>query len=184
MLYICLYNLHNQPAYNVKFNVCKNLINLHSHSLNHTHTHTHTHTQTYTHVHIHLQRIRRNVESGQKQDAVTRAIHINCFDVRRVKLLFILEDTDPIPQEATDLGQKVTRHTGRATGNGGERGRSRSPDDSPRSDMGPIISNWEVSHLIGSSILYWDICVCSFISSDGFLSPLLLVCYYFHGCIY
>jgi hypothetical protein len=39
-------------------------------------------------------RIRRYI-SGQRLDALTQAIHINCFDVRRIKLLFILNEAEP-----------------------------------------------------------------------------------------
>ena len=42
------------------------------------------------------QRIRRNI-SGQRLDALTQAIHINCFDARRIKLLFILNEAEPNP---------------------------------------------------------------------------------------
>ena len=112
---------------------------LHVHSLTHSNTHTHIH------VHVYIQRIRRNI-SGQRPDANTRAIHINCFDVRRVKLLFILEDADQqtphtqsqkLPSlENSELGQKLTRLASLAVG-GGEKAESElaSPSRSPRSGM-------------------------------------------------
>lgn len=86
------------------------------------------------------QRIRRNV-SGQKQDAITQAIHINCFDVRRVKLLFIIDDdcqSHKLPGlDGTDLGQKLSRLAALAVGGGrvGEGGGEGgvSPNSSPKS---------------------------------------------------
>lgn len=80
--------------------------------------------------------------SGQKQDAITQAIHINCFDVRRVKLLFIIEDVGQSQRlpglEGTDLGQKLSRLAtlavgGGRGGEGGGEGGGVSPNSSPKS---------------------------------------------------
>ena len=90
---------------------------------------------------ISMQRIRRNI-SGQKQDANTRAIQINCFDIRRVKLVFILDSDengqsmrsqrlpslDNIEREGEGLGQKLSRLASLAVGGGeGGGGGGRSP---------------------------------------------------------
>ena len=77
--------------------------------------HPHTHTLTHTYI----QRIRR-ISSGRKCDADTQAILISCFDVRRVKLVFILDTQTSNPQnqsggrlmsglENSELGQKLTQ---------------------------------------------------------------------------
>ena len=69
-----------------------------------------------------FQRIRRNI-SGQRQDALTQAIHINCFDVRRIKLVFILEESEPT---SLNQSQKPSPPVSSDQAQGG------SPNSSPR----------------------------------------------------